>query len=221
MALERSAMIAAGLKLLDEVGLEGLTLRRLASELGVQAPAIYWHFKSKQDLLDHMASTVLMAGVREIPFNPRMRWDRWAMEYGRGLRRILLLHRDGARMISGTRLADNSLYEPMEDSLRILSDAGFSSYLSIVFLSTLYSYAVGFVIEEQAVCPRPNKFVDFYDPEKRAARMDGERFPQAQKAGKYLFTKFDRRFEDGLNLIVAGIAARKQAKAVAVKTSPK
>jgi TetR/AcrR family tetracycline transcriptional repressor len=71
------------------------------------------------------------------------------------------------------------------------------------------------------VCPRPNKFVDFYDPEKRAARMDGKRFPQAQEAGKYLFTKFDRRFEDGLKLIVAGIAARKQAKAVAVKTSPK
>jgi TetR/AcrR family tetracycline transcriptional repressor len=221
MALERSAMIAAGLKLLDEVGLEGLTLRRLASELGVQAPAIYWHFKSKQDLLDHMASTVLVAGVRGIPFNRRMRWDRWAMEYGRGLRRILLLHRDGARMISGTQLADNSLYAPMENSLLILSDAGFSSYLSIVALSTLYSYVVGFVIEEQAVCPRPNEFIDFYDPEKRAQRVDGKKFPRAQKAGGYLFTKFDRRFEDGLKLIVAGMAARKPVKAVVVKISSK
>jgi len=51
--LERDLVVNTALKLLDEVGLDGLTLRKLAAELGVQAPALYWHFKNKQALLDH------------------------------------------------------------------------------------------------------------------------------------------------------------------------
>src|ERR1700733_5446194 len=170
MALDRPSMIAAALELLDEAGLDGLTLRRLASKLNVQAPAIYWHFKNKQELLDEMASAVLRAGVQQLPKSAGVKWDKWAMAYGKGLRRILLLHRDGAKMVSGTRLTDNSLYAPMESSLRTLVDAGFSPRLSMVALSTIYSYVVGFVIEEQAVCPRPGERDEFYGPQQRTER---------------------------------------------------
>ena len=90
MALDRTKMIAAALELLDEEGLEGLTLRRLATKLKVQAPAIYWHFKNKQELLDEMASSVFRAGMGEIRITQAMKWDRWANVYGKGLRRMLL-----------------------------------------------------------------------------------------------------------------------------------
>lgn len=207
MGLDRSTMIGAALKLLDETGLEGLTLRRLAAELGVQAPAIYWHFKSKQELLDHMATAVLLEGADEMRVKPGMRWESWAMVYGRGLRRNLLRYRDGAKMISGTRLTDTALYEPMDGSLRFLTHSGFSLRESVVALSTIYSYVVGFVIEEQAVCPRPGERDEFYDPEARARRIEGRKLDLAQKAGIELFSDFDRRFADGLRLIVRGIAA--------------
>jgi TetR/AcrR family transcriptional regulator, tetracycline repressor protein len=206
MALDRTTMIAAALALLDEEGLDGLTLRRLAAKLKVQAPAIYWHFKNKQELLDEMASSVFRAGIGEIRIAPGMQWNRWARVYGKGLRRMLLRHRDGARMISGTRLTDNSLYAAMESALGKLTDSGLSTYRSVVALSTIYSYVVGFVIEEQAVYPRPGKRDEFYEPEKRAARVG--KLPLAREAGDYLFSGFDRRFEDGLKLIIAGIAAR-------------
>ena len=58
MALDRAQVVTAAIELLDEVGLDGLTLRRLAQELGVQAPALYWHFKDKQELLDQMMVTI-------------------------------------------------------------------------------------------------------------------------------------------------------------------
>jgi TetR/AcrR family transcriptional regulator, tetracycline repressor protein len=206
MGLDRATMITAALKLLDETGLEGLTLRRLAADLGVQAPAIYWHFKSKQELLDHMATAVMLEGLREMRIHPRMRWERWAMEYGRGVRRILLRYRDGAKMISGTRLTDRALYGPMEDSLRILERAGFSLRESVVAGSTIYSYVVGFAIEEQAVYPRPGKRDEFYDLEARAKRIDEKELPLAQKAGAELLSDFDRRFAAGLRVIVRGIA---------------
>ncbi len=50
MKIHREMVTRAGLKLLNEIGLEQLTLRRLGVELGVQAATIYWHFKSKEDL---------------------------------------------------------------------------------------------------------------------------------------------------------------------------
>lgn len=211
MALDRTTMIAAALELLDEAGLDGLTLRRLASKLNVQAPAIYWHFKNKQELLDEMASAVLRAGVQQLPMSAGVKWDKWTMAYGKGLRQILLLHRDGAKMVSGTRLTDNSLYAPMESSLRTLVDAGFSPKLSMAALSTIYSYVVGFVIEEQAVCPRPGERDEFYDPQQRARRVDGEKFPLALQAGA-LFSNFDQHFETGMKFIISGIAAQKPAK---------
>ena len=55
-----------GLAAAGKVGLDGLTLRKLAAELRVEAPAVYWHFKNKQELLDEMATCVLTDGIEEI-----------------------------------------------------------------------------------------------------------------------------------------------------------
>jgi TetR/AcrR family transcriptional regulator, tetracycline repressor protein len=48
--------VTAALDALEESGLDGLNMRNLAGRLGVKAPALYWHFASKQDLVDEMAS---------------------------------------------------------------------------------------------------------------------------------------------------------------------
>jgi len=64
MKVNRDMVVRAGLKLLDEVGLEQLTLRRLGTELEVQAATIYWHFKNKEELIDEMATLVLAEGAR-------------------------------------------------------------------------------------------------------------------------------------------------------------
>ncbi|HYK35358.1 TetR/AcrR family transcriptional regulator C-terminal domain-containing protein [Alloacidobacterium sp.] len=207
MPLDRTIVIDSALKLLDEVGLEGLTLRRLAAVLDVQAPAIYWHFKNKQELLDEMATTALMRGLKEMSWSTRTRWEKWGLAYGRNLRRIFLTYRDGARMISGTRLTDTSLYKPMEGALGRLAEMGYSNYQAVVALSTIYSYVVGFVIEEQAAAGDA-----FFELEARNARIDPAQ-PLAREAGKYIFTQYDRRFMDGLRIIIAGLAAtRKQPK---------
>jgi TetR/AcrR family tetracycline transcriptional repressor len=58
--LSRELLIETGLRLLDEVGLDGLSVRRLAAELGVRSPALYWHIKTKQELLEGMAAAIIM-----------------------------------------------------------------------------------------------------------------------------------------------------------------
>jgi AcrR family transcriptional regulator len=207
--LDRKIVIDAALSLLDEVGLEALTLRRLGEKLGVQAPAIYWHFSSKQELLDEMATSVMREEAGRHGKKASLPWKAWLNWYGKSLRRALLGHRDGARMVSGTRLTDPALYESMEAALGKLAAAGFSLYEATVILATVYSYVVGFVIEEQAVFPEAGRKDEAYEIENRSRRMNPDRTPLAIEAGSYLFTKFDRRFNSGLELIISGVVSQK------------
>ena len=53
--IQRDQVIEAALALLDEVGLEAITTRKLAQKLGVESATLYWHFKNKASLLEEMA----------------------------------------------------------------------------------------------------------------------------------------------------------------------
>ena len=53
MRLNRETIVRQALTIVQEDGLPALTLRRLAGRLGVQNPALYRHFASKQRLVDH------------------------------------------------------------------------------------------------------------------------------------------------------------------------
>lgn len=76
MKVNRDMVARAGLKLLNEVGLEQLTLRLLAKDLKIQAPTVYWHFKSKEELIDEMATTVLAEGTRQlVPVKDSADWS--------------------------------------------------------------------------------------------------------------------------------------------------
>jgi len=207
MALDRTRVVRTALRLLDKVGLDGLTLRRLASELHVQAPALYWHFKNKQELLDEMATCVLADSIRELLPREDGDWQEWALYIGHGVRRMLLRYRDGAKMFSGTYLTDSTIFARMETLLRRFVDAGFTVSEAICAYRTIYCYAVGFTIEEQAICPRPGKRDPRYDPGQRERRIDGERFPLTMAAGEAMFS-FDEQFEKGLETIIRGSRPR-------------
>jgi TetR/AcrR family tetracycline transcriptional repressor len=204
MALDREKVVRAALRLLNKVGLEGLTLRRLASELHVKAPALYWHFKNKQELLDEMATFVLVNSAGRTLPSDQGAWREWVMHFGKAIRDMLLRYRDGAKMISGTYLTDNTFFASMENAMRRLMDAGFSAHDAGTALHTIYCYAVGFTIEEQAVFPRPGKRDPRYDRTTRAQRIDRERFPLAVAAGEQMY-EFDKRFERGMEIIIRGL----------------
>jgi TetR/AcrR family transcriptional regulator, tetracycline repressor protein len=205
MKINREMVTRAGLKLLNEIGLEQLTLRRLGVELNVQAATIYWHFKSKDELLDEMATTVLSEGAGSLlPRRNASDWSVWASSYGEGLRKTLLGYRDGARMVGGTRLTNT---EPLKTTERIAAQlvaSGFSVRAAVVLLSTIYNYTLSFVTEEQAVFPTAGKRSSKYSLEERNARLDPAIFPLHRQATPILFDRYDRRFREGLELIVRG-----------------
>ena len=203
--MNRDMVARAGLKLLNEVGLEQLTLRLLAKDLKIQAPTVYWHFKSKEELIDEMATTVLAEGIRQlVPVKDFADWSAWAAAFGGGLRKTLLAYRDGARMVAGSRLTNTKYMKTVEQIGAVLIGKGFTVRQAVVLLSTIYNYTQSFVMEEQAVFPRPKQRSPQYDIALRNAKLDPSEFPILRQSGSILFDKFDRRYKEGLDLILRG-----------------
>ncbi|MFF3329241.1 TetR/AcrR family transcriptional regulator [Streptomyces sp. NPDC002888] len=204
--LDRKRVADTALGLLNEVGLEGLTLRAIAKELDVKAPALYWHFKDKQALLDEMATEMYRRMVAGTALDPDDTWRERLLKANRGLRAALLGYRDGAKVFSGSRFTGIEHAHQMEETLRLFTAAGFTLVESVRATTTAYLYTLGFVTEEQGVQPLPGERREGYDVEERARMMAD--FPLSAAAGAEIFEDYDRHFEEGLALVVAGIEAR-------------
>jgi TetR/AcrR family transcriptional regulator, tetracycline repressor protein len=207
MKVNRDIIVQAALRLLDDTGLEDLTLRKLAQALDIQAPTLYWHFKSKDALIDEMATLVLASGAANlVPDEPSDDWRVWVSTFGQGLRKTLLAYRDGGRMIAGTRLTNTLFQETAERIGGHLTQAGFTTRQAVTLLSAIYTFTVSFVIEEQAVFPKPGERSPAYDIEMRKTHLDPEAFPLLREAGDVLFDRFDQRFEESIDLMLRGAA---------------
>ncbi len=204
--LDRARVADTALKLLNEVGLDGLTLRAIARELDVKAPALYWHFKDKQALLDEMATEMYRRMVADADLDPSDTWRERLLKANRGLRAALLGYRDGAKVYSGSRFTGMVHVEQMEDTLRLFTTAGFTLAQAVRATSTSYLYTLGFVTEEQGVEPMPGERREGFDVTERAHVMAD--FPLSAAAGTEIFQNFDRHYEEGLELVISGIAAR-------------
>ncbi|MER5301689.1 TetR/AcrR family transcriptional regulator C-terminal domain-containing protein [Streptomyces lasiicapitis] len=209
--LDRRRVARVALDLLNETGLDGLTLRAIAKELDVKAPALYWHFKDKQALLDEMATEMVRGAAADLAGTPDADWRTSVTTAMRALRRMLLRYRDGAKVYSGTYFTDTSYAAPVEAQLRCLTEAGFTPGAAARALLTATSYTIGYVIEEQATGPRPGADGadgaggEGYDLAARAERLKD--YPLAAAAGEEMFRGYEDGFEAGLAAVVAGIGA--------------
>ncbi|MEV7727384.1 TetR/AcrR family transcriptional regulator C-terminal domain-containing protein [Streptomyces sp. NPDC087917] len=204
--LDKRQAVDTSLRLLNEVGLDGLTLRAIARELNVQAPALYWHFKNKRELLDEMATEMSRRMFAQGRLPEDAGWQERLLAANRGLRAALLRYRDGAKVFSGSRFTGTEHAVHMEETLRALVDAGFSPGQAVRATTTAYFFTLGFVTEEQGVEPLPGERREGFDIEERAARLAD--FPLSAAAGADLFQDYEEGFEEGLRLVVAGIGAR-------------
>ncbi len=221
MAVSRNEIVAAGIALLDETGLEGLTLRRLAERLGIRAPTLYWHVKDKRELLDLMVGAIMneaLADWRE----PRrgQAWWVWLAGRARALRSALLAHRDGALMLAGNRPAQPSL-PGIERQLVALGEAGFPPADALLALLALNAFVIGEALDTQGDSGRAGNRPDTGDGPDSGNRPDsgkgpdsgdgdGGAFPLISAATGALepFGSSDQRFEYGLDLMISGLRAK-------------
>lgn len=146
MGQRRTEVLAAAIELLDEAGLDALTMRLLASRLGVRASALYRHYPSKQALLDAMVASL----VSPAPSVAATSWEESLRAAASGMREVMLSHRDGARLISGFHHPGDEAIAVFSRLVEALAGAGVPPEAATVAVDTALAYANGFTIEEQA-----------------------------------------------------------------------
>jgi AcrR family transcriptional regulator len=202
--LTRQRIIDAAFAVLDDAGVDGLTVRALAARLGVKAPALYWHVESKQALLDEMGTVV----AREVDdaFGTLPEGTPLAdalHHYARVARQAFLAHRDGARTFSGTRLTDPELIRRREKWLAAWVEQGHTVEQVTDAFEVVTAYVVGFVIEEQE---RAQSAGERYSLDERDALL-GPEHPLSVASGHRMFSDPAARFEQQLAVVVPALAA--------------
>jgi AcrR family transcriptional regulator len=89
--LSRDRIVTCALALVDAEGLEAVSTRRLAAELGVSGPSLYHHFPTKDDILDAVADTVC-AQVDTSMFEDGTGWRDALLDWARSYRAALSAH---------------------------------------------------------------------------------------------------------------------------------
>src|SRR6516162_6114512 len=123
--LDQAQVVRAALVLLDEVGLDELTMRRLAEGLGVKAASLYRHVRNKDELLALLGDEI--SAEISLPRSSGS-WRDQLTESAWNVRRGLLAHRDGARVLASTPPAGPRRLRHIEAVLRILRTAGLTDH---------------------------------------------------------------------------------------------
>lgn len=199
MALTRTRIVEEALRLVDENGLDGLSLRALAARLDVQAPTLYWHVPNKAALLDAVSDAIMgeaLDGAAALDPAPSTR--EWMLDALVVLRDAMLRHRDGARIVSG---AHDSLRraEFVELGMRRLTADGMEERDAWLLMLAATRYALGHVLAEQGPDAPPSAE---FEPEFR------RRFPLvAHSVSDYFASRSaDDLYRDAVQLLLGGLS---------------
>ncbi|UOE44823.1 TetR/AcrR family transcriptional regulator C-terminal domain-containing protein [Agromyces larvae] len=153
MALDTQQIVTEALALLDADGLDGVTLRKLAARLGVQQPTLYWYLPNKAALITAIADAILEPQFPELaPPAPDEAWQEWLIGVAERLRRALLAHPDGARIVSTSQSSLRmAAISELAISTLVARDVPLRQARLIVL--TVEHFTVGHVLEEQTGPP--------------------------------------------------------------------
>jgi AcrR family transcriptional regulator len=149
--LSRQRVLLAAVKVADEDGIEAVTMRRLAEEVGAEAMSLYYHLSGKDDVLDGVVDLVVreindavdrLAGPAE-----GAAWKKAARQRILTAREILLRHRWAPRVLETRTTTSEAVLRYHDGLVGIMRDGGFSYDLIHHALHALGSRALGFVQE--------------------------------------------------------------------------
>src|SRR5579863_8205831 len=120
--LSRSAVAVRALQLADAEGIEALTIRRLAQELGVTPMALYWHFRNKEELINGLADQIWREVKCDI--DPGARWWDQLRYLLQSLVDVLRVHPSASELLIGSDKFGEAVWEVNEVALEVLRTAG-------------------------------------------------------------------------------------------------
>ena len=207
--LSKAAVTDRALKLADADGLDALTIRKLAQDLGVTPMALYWHFRSKEDLLEGVAERVW--SEIEVHADPSVPWP---VQLRRGLESlisVLRAHPAAPQLLLEHEKRNEAALRATEVTLEILRGAGFDPrQASEIARSTLWT-GIMLVLSESGY--RPELSEDERAEWQRRSRIELAMLPAARYprlvecAAPMADCDPEFHYRLGVDLFIAGVKA--------------
>lgn len=208
-AITREALTAAGLAVLRREGLDALSMRKVAAELGVRAASLYYHVQDKEQLLDLLADgltwdTRRLTGTGD--------WSDCLRDAAHAYYRHLHANRDTARLMAGRRAPGPNLMHLLDAMLGRLHAAGFTDADAALATLLIANYVQGYVLQEQqpkAPVPASGGSGEKDDAAAEECRAIADTYPNlaglmAMTAGGDAY----QLFEFGVERIIDGLRTR-------------
>ena len=203
----RDRALGAAVALADAGGIDSLSMRKLARELGVEAMSLYYHVTSKDEILDGMVEIVVGEMALSDAHSP---WRAALRERAESARRVLGRHPWAISQISARTTRATMAFH--DATIGCLLNAGFSMPLAAHALSIIDSYVHGFALQEASL-PLDDAGDIGAVTENILAEKEAmaEMFPHLTQMAATLILQpgyaYRHEFDFGLNLILDGLAA--------------
>ncbi|MDR0598228.1 MAG: TetR family transcriptional regulator [Treponema sp.] len=192
MEISPETIVREAIAILNRDGLEKLSMRALAGALGVKAPALYWHIKNKQDLIDQIAEA-MSAGMRTSCGLSDAK--KYLYELAHVYRQKLLEVRDGAAVFINSYPSTPARCESIKNVMISLMHIGVKEKHCLVAAGMFNNYVLSFVADELIFKASPAGQPAFID---------------AILGTGYEKMSFDEQFDCGLNVLFAGFKILEQ-----------
>jgi AcrR family transcriptional regulator len=201
--LTRELIVDAALGLLERDGLQGLSMRRLAQDLGTGAASLYWHVGDKEELLGLLLDRIV--GEAQPPAPDPKNWQGTVKELARATRRHLSQRRDAAQLSLGRVPTGPNSLPVLERNLAVLAASGLPPQV-IAYASDMFALYVGAFAYEESLSHEgqasPEQIGEYF------RSLPPEQFPTLHGlADELVAGDLDARFEFAIELLVRGLEA--------------
>ena len=207
--LSREVLVETAVSLADREGLEALTIRRLAREIGVTPMALYWHVKDKDELM--LALGERMFAEVELPPSADGSWESELRGVMTAVLRALSAHPQLAPLALPTILTSEAGLTAAERVLTLLARAGFEAAAVADLAASLLSSIVTLITAQPGTGAHRDPEARRFELEAKRAHVlsqDAARFPRVVAMADHLFDCDDqeRYFRRGIDLLVLGLS---------------
>jgi AcrR family transcriptional regulator len=203
--LSRERILSAAVKLVDEEGIDALSMRRLGSELGVEAMSLYNHVPNKAALMEAIVDHV----IAEVPLaDVTLDFDEQVREMARSFRRLSLAHPHIVPLIAMRPFNTVTALRPVEYGFGLFLKLGLDETTALHAFRALAGFATGYTLAEtggffaEGSGPKTDYTIDSRD-------LSSGEFPNLTRMiPAILECDHDEEFEFGIDLFLEGLKSK-------------
>jgi TetR/AcrR family transcriptional regulator, tetracycline repressor protein len=207
--LTKQVVVERALTLGDAEGLDALTIRRLATELGVTPMALYWHFRNKEELLAGLADQIWSELDTDVDVTAP--WHRQLRGLLESLLRVLRSHPCASQLILEGEKQSNAMQVASETALAVLHRGGFDPEHAAEITRNALWTGLMLVMSEPGFHPALTEAEITEKQRKnrvRLALLPPDRFPRlVEAAGPMSCSDPELHYGFGVDLFIAGVRA--------------